>query len=69
MNTADSPIKEVRYIDVTPTWSGILPALLFALDAGTAEGRKIAREELARMAAAADAYNASLPKDAEVDRG
>lgn len=62
----DSPIKEVRYIDVTPTWSGILPALLFALDAGTPEGRKIAREELARMARAADAYNNTVPKDGNV---
>jgi hypothetical protein len=59
----DSPIREVRYIDITPTWSAVLPVLLFGLDAGTPEGRKIAREELARMARAADAYNASLPKN------
>lgn len=59
----ESPIREVRYIDITPSWSAILPVLLFGLEAGTPEGRKIAREELARMAAAADAYNASLPND------
>ena len=69
MSTTDSPIKEVRYIDVTPTWSAILPVLLFGLEAGTPEGRRLARVELARMAQAADAYNASLPKDAPVDVG
>jgi len=64
MATTESPIKEVRYIDVTPTWSAILPVLLFGLEAGTPEGRRLARVELARMAQAADAYNATLPKDA-----
>jgi hypothetical protein len=46
----------VRTIDITPTWSGILPALELALMHGSAEGRKMAREELARMAALADRY-------------
>lgn len=64
MNTAESPIKEVRYIDVTPTWSAIVPVIILGLTHGTAEGRRAAAEELARMARAADAYNASLPKDA-----
>lgn len=46
-----------QVIDATPTWSGILPALILALTDGTPEGRKIAREELARMAALADERN------------
>ena len=45
-------------VDLTPTWSGILPALLMVLESGTAEGRKMAREELRRMAQAADQANA-----------
>jgi hypothetical protein len=50
--------KEPKVIDLTPTWSGILPALLLVLESGTAEGRKMVREELVRMAAAADQANA-----------
>ncbi len=44
----------VRTVDCTPDWRGILPLLLAALTDGTAEGRKIAREELQRMADVAD---------------
>lgn len=51
--------ERYQRIDCTPTWAGVLPLLLAALDNGTDEGRKIAREELARMAKAADLYNAS----------
>jgi hypothetical protein len=46
--------KMPKYIDVTPTWSQILPALLALLESGTAEGRRTARDELERMAALAD---------------
>lgn len=49
----------VRTIDATPTWAGILPMLRAAVENGTAEGRRIAWEELARMAEAADKWNAS----------
>lgn len=54
-------------IDLTPTWSGILPGLLAVIENGTGEGRRLAREELARMAQAADKYNelakATKPKE------
>lgn len=49
--------KPAGTIDLTPTWRAILPILILALTDGTETGRKIAREELARMADAADAYN------------
>lgn len=49
---------ENAFLDVTPTWADILPALLTLLDRGGAEGQKTAREELARMAQAADKWNA-----------
>ena len=48
----------VETIDCTPTWAGILPALLALIENGSAEGRRTAREELARMAALADERNA-----------
>ena len=54
-------------IDLTPTWAAVLPALLAVIEDGTDEGRKMAREELARMAQAADKYNelmkATKPKE------
>ncbi|SKB49845.1 hypothetical protein [Sphingopyxis flava] len=53
----------VETIDVTPTWSGILPALLAAHENGTFEGRKIAQAELERMAAIADKYVAEHKED------
>ena len=46
-----------KTIDCTPTWTESLPLLLTILKNGTtAKGRKIAEEELFRMAAAADAH-------------
>ena len=41
-------------IDCTSTWSEILPSLLALIENSTAEGRKIALEELTRMAGLAD---------------
>jgi len=52
--------KVAGKIDMTPTWRGILPYLILGIENGTAEGRKIAIEELQRMADAADAFNASV---------
>jgi len=46
---------ETQYIEVTPTWEGILPLLL----AGAENGSAAAREELRRMAKLADAYIAA----------
>lgn len=48
---------EVETIDMTPTWADVLPILILGLDSGNAEGRKVAREELKRMADAADKWN------------
>lgn len=47
-------------IDVTPTWAGILPILILGLTEGTEAGQRQAKEELMRMAQAADAYNAQV---------
>lgn len=47
------------YIDMTPSWQGLLPLLIEGLaNRATPEGNRIAKEELIRMAQAADAWNA-----------
>ncbi|AKF13608.1 hypothetical protein PHIN3_345 [Sinorhizobium phage phiN3] len=51
---------KVGTIDMTPTWEAILPALIVAVENGTALGRKIATEELRRMAKLADMYAADV---------
>lgn len=51
------------YINLTPTWSGLLPALLALIEQGPKgsdeqhEAAKAARQELVNMAKAADRYN------------
>lgn len=46
-----------EFIDLTPTWAGLLPSLLHVHANGTPKGARIAAEELARMADAADKWN------------
>lgn len=41
-------------IEIVPKWQAVLPILLAALTDGTEEAKRIAREELERMAVAAD---------------
>lgn len=52
----ESDKVQVGTVDLTPTWSGILPALLAVLEDGNAEGKKIAKDELKKMAKVADMY-------------
>jgi len=49
-------------IDITPTWSGLLPYLLNLYESGPETARQTAKEELARMAKAADFYNSLTKK-------
>lgn len=49
--------KMVGVIDCTPTWEAVLPSLLAVITDGNAEGQKIAKQELRRMAQAADRFN------------
>jgi hypothetical protein len=52
------PDPTVRTIDITPTWSGVLPLLVeLATNATTVEARKDAEAELRKMARAADLWN------------
>ena len=51
------------FLDMTPTWSAVLPILILSIREGNAKGREIAIKELTRMAEAADAFNAQQNKD------
>ena len=55
----------MTYIDISPTWQGLLPALLAVIENGSAEGRAMARVELSRMAEAADLHNAAVRPEAK----
>jgi hypothetical protein len=55
-------------IDLTPTWLGVLPALLAAYENGTWRGKTIALEELTRMAKLADKYAAIGKADFEAEK-
>lgn len=50
-----------KYIDITPTWEGLLQPLLAVMEAGTPEGHSMALKELYRMAQAADRLNRMAP--------
>lgn len=52
------PCYTKETVTLTPTWAGLLPVLLALLENGDTEGRATARAELARMAQAADLWNA-----------
>jgi hypothetical protein len=53
-----------EYIDLTPTWTGLLPGLLAAYAHGTQPAtRQLAYDELKRMARAADMAVAAQKKE------
>jgi hypothetical protein len=58
-----------RTVDLAPTWEALLPAFLAVLADGTEEGKRIAREELRRMAQAADFWNARCAQVGAPPRG
>ena len=49
-----------KTVDLTPTWQGILPALLNLLQSDNPKSRQLAEGELRRMAGLADGYIESL---------
>lgn len=48
--------------DLTPTWVEFLPSVLLLLEHGDAEGAKVAKAQLIKMAIAADKYNTQNKK-------
>lgn len=57
--------KLVGYVDLTPTWVGLLPLYLTAYADGSPTAQSASRSELERMAALADAYVALTKKAAD----
>lgn len=55
-------------IDCTPTWEGILPALLLLLNDGDIEGKKTAKAELSRMAKIADEFVNFTERESDVPK-
>lgn len=51
--------ENVKHIDMTPTWEGILPFLLTVISSGGMQAQHAAKQELRRMAQIADMYVAS----------
>ena len=56
---APAPVKVVGYIDMTPTWSEILPTMLHVMEYAEPQGKEAIRGEFVRMAALADKYVAA----------
>ena len=47
------------FLDLSPTWAGVMPAIIAALESGTEAGQWLARAELVRLADSVDSHNAS----------
>lgn len=49
--------RRIGMIDLAPTWRGLMPLLITALQEGTPQAQSSAREELFRLADHADRMN------------
>lgn len=59
-------VESLRVIDMTPTWTGILPTLRALIENGNPEGRRMAWAELEKMARLADERNRMAESFAEL---
>src|ERR1700753_2325028 len=66
MSTKTDKYEGVEKLDLTPTWSGLLPVYLEAFESGNQTGRTAALSELKRMALLADKY-VEIVKKAEAE--
>jgi len=57
---------QTQTVDITPTWSEILPAILILLKSQSQVSREVAQHELERMARLADRMVAHLKQDLQV---
>lgn len=69
MNYEQTADDKPRRIDATPTWEGLMPALVAVIENGTGEGRETAVEELMRLARAADSHIANSKAEAAAHGG
>ena len=58
--TESSMSNQNQVIDITPTWSGVMPILLAGYENGSEVGRKAAESELYRLAKMMDEIAASM---------
>lgn len=58
MTTDTTNTCPAQRIDLPTTWRAMLPVLVELIERGSDEGRRIAREELERLADFADQHNA-----------
>jgi len=43
-----------KYIDIEPTWKGLVPSFVMLIERGDSEGRKVAIDHMMQMASIAD---------------
>lgn len=60
LNDSEAGRRYAGSIDMTPTWQGVMPMLLAALEDGTPKGKTEARAEITRLAGLADRANVTL---------
>ena len=56
-NSALGEWDSKQIVDLTPTWRGLMPALIAVLQDGSPEGKKEVAKELMRLADAVDKSN------------
>jgi hypothetical protein len=47
-------VKKTYTVDITPSWSGLLPYMIAVLEDSNHESRKLIKKEFQKMACAAD---------------
>jgi hypothetical protein len=52
--------------DCTPTWQALLPAIISLIESGGPNASQVAKEELQKMAVAADKYNSLVKSEGSV---
>ena len=50
-------VEKLKTITLAPTWSDVVPIIVAGLQDGNAEGQRMARQALDRMAAIADQHS------------
>jgi len=58
--TDEKKLGDTFTVDVTPTWTGLMPAFIHIIESGDEEGRKLVGKELYRMAKLLDEARALL---------
>jgi len=43
-----------KYIDIEPTWKGLVPSFIRLIESGDAEGKRVAKDYMLQMAGIAD---------------